>query len=317
MNYIFKYFYSLIRFTKQRAYKFTKRLADNNFHSSKKFYLWELKRHVDKRTKKGQIFSPLLVYTMPKVGSSSIYVALKQIQQQWPVFHIHSLNMKAISENEKIYVKKWHKGQKPTPVWQSQFVIQKFKNSFDNKKIKIITLVRDPVARNISHFFETLNLINDYDYNNKLKIQSVRDTIDEITPLFFSHFPYHDYALQWFDNELNTIFNTDVYQFEFSKSKGYQIISEGYANVLIIRLENLNKCIDNAMKNFLDLDRLQLIQSNIGANKDYSNLYSAFLENLVLPDSYIDKMYDSKYARHFYSPEEIYNFSEKWRRSSC
>jgi hypothetical protein len=36
------------------------------------------------------------------------------------------------------------------------------------------------------------------------------------------------------------------------------------------------------------------------------------LEKLKFPKSFVDRNYGLKYARHFYTPEEIVEFREKW-----
>jgi hypothetical protein len=59
-----------------------------------------------------------------------------------------------------------------------------------------------------------------------------------------------------------------------------------------------------------------LVNSNIAINKSYSDIYRQFLDSIVLPDFYINKMYTSKYMRHFYSEEEIEVLKAKWCRQN-
>ncbi len=312
MHYISNNFNSMLKKTKQGGHKLLKYLSDKNFHTSKFYNLWMTRRYVEGKHKKGHTKKLLLVYSMPKVGSSTIYVALRRMQLQWPSLHTHSLHEEMLAKNEVIYKRNWHKGMKPTQIWQSQYVLREIRKGMNNTSFKIITLVRDPIARNVSHFFETLYLVNDYDYRKKMRFQSIDDTVKEITPLFFDHFLGHDVPLHWFDRELKAIFDTDVFNVPFLKFKGYQVYQGEKAEVLVIRLEDLNECVDAAIRDFLGIKGLQLVRSNMGADKDYSRLYRAFLENLTLPKSYLNEMYESKYARHFYTPEEIENFKRKW-----
>lgn len=108
----------------------------------------------------------------------------------------------------------------------------------------------------------------------------------------------------------------DVFSSEFPKSKGYEIYETKHADLLLLKLENLNNCASDAFKTFLDIDGFTLAKSNIGDNKAYRNIYRRFLESIVLPDSYIDKMYTSKYVRHFYSEKEIEAFKARWCRQN-
>jgi hypothetical protein len=79
-------------------------------------------------------------------------------------------------------------------------------------------------------------------------------------------------------------------------------------------LENLNQCSNLAFKEFLNIERVNLIGSNIGSEKDYATLYSRFKNDIQFPESYINKMYQSKYVQHFYSDLEIEELRSKWLR---
>ncbi|MCG8603469.1 putative capsular polysaccharide synthesis family protein, partial [bacterium] len=126
----------------------------------------------------------------------------------------------------------------------------------------------------------------------------------------------HETPLVFFDSELKGILNIDVFSIPFPKSRGYQIYEGERADVLLLRLENLNDCADVAFRDFLRLDGLELIPQNIGGQKAYGTFYQSFLNSIRLPQSYIDYIYDSKFTRHFYSPDEIGKFRAKWRVDS-
>jgi hypothetical protein len=104
-----------------------------------------------------------------------------------------------------------------------------------------------------------------------------------------------------------------VFSSDFPKSKGYKIYEGDKVDILLIRLENLNQCAREAFKDFLNIDNFTLINTNIGSEKDYAPIYKKFRDAIALPDSYIDEMYNSKYARHFYTEAEINKFRARWR----
>ena len=97
-----------------------------------------------------------------------------------------------------------------------------------------------------------------------------------------------------------------------NKSKGYKIYSGEKADALIIKLEYLNQCGQLAFKEFIDVENFNLINANLGNQKDYSAFYSQFKDFIRFPRHYIDKMYQSKYMQHFYSDEEIKQLRHKW-----
>ena len=98
--------------------------------------------------------TPVVVYQMGKVGSSSIYNALKA--RGLFVFHNHNLRPEIIAKG----IEQW-KTRKPTSVvprpelgkrlWVYNHIIKKRRHA------KYITLVRDPLGRNVSAFFSTLD----------------------------------------------------------------------------------------------------------------------------------------------------------------
>ena len=79
----------------------------------------------------------------------------------------------------------------------------------------------------------------------------------------------------------------------------------------MLRLEDLNRVGQKVLRDFLNLKQFQLVQANVGEQKEYSDLYREF-KKIPLPASYLEKMYASMYARQFYTDEEIQGFYQKW-----
>ncbi len=82
-------------------------------------------------------------------------------------------------------------------------------------------------------------------------------------------------------------------------------------NLLILRLESLDDVVGTAIQAFLGLENFKLTRANQASEKEYQDIYMAFKQELVLPDSYIDEMYTSKFAQHFYTPDEIATFRQR------
>lgn len=295
-------------------------LANSNYYTARLFYIKRLQN-----SKKHYQNPPLLIYQMGKVGSSSIQRSLKALKLDRPIFHVHYLSKSRVEELEKERRKyfrtdKFGLLQRP---WMYQFLHEELIKRFDGQKWKIISLTRDPVARNLSAFFENLEF-KKIGEQSKYEIKSDYYKIDPIilmghdleklSILFFERFK-HDSPLDFFDRELKTVFGIDVYSSEFPKSKGYKIYSGEKADAMIIKLEYLNQCVQPAFKEFIDVEDFNLINTNIGNQKDYAAFYSQFKDFIIFPKHYIDKMYQSKYMQHFYSDEEIKQFRYKWFRA--
>ena len=130
--------------------------------------------------------------------------------------------------------------------------------------------------------------------------------------LFINKFESHNVPLEWFDIHLKPVFNFDVYKQSFQPMHGYAIYNAEKVDILLLRLEDLNKCTKEAFYKFLSIDNFELFNTNISNDKTYSSNYSLFKDQLKLPKSYISEMYDSKYMRHFYTEAEIKILRSKW-----
>lgn len=257
---------------------------------------------------------PLLVYQMGKVGSKTVHASLAACHLNLPIYHCHFLSSRAvmISENihyeKRIGINRKLKNKFPPHLFVSYFIRSYLilRNRSEGKKWKIITLIRDPIARNISAFFQVayrlvpgfhkgLNTIT----HEKL-YQAFLDNID------------HEFPLTWFDLELYSFFKIDVYSSQFPSEKGYKIYSSEQAEMLLIRLENLSDVFSNAISEFLGVGNINLVPKNEAKDKEYSSLYRRFLNEVCLPNGYIEKMYSSRFANHFYTKEEIREFTSRW-----
>ena len=244
---------------------------------------------------------PLWIYQMGKVGSSTIKRSLNAISHHYATFFVHDLTQAVIDDMEQAYQKSWSASYNPQHLWQSQYIRKQIDQQKWVGRCKVISLVRDPVARNISSFFNNIYLHYNLDTLN----------VDEALKRFLDDFD-HDTPLVWFDRELKTVCGLDVFESAFPKEQGYQIYHEEKVDVLVLRLESLSMCVKEAFKDFLGIDGIQLENANIGKNKNYSSLYRKFLDSVSLPSSYLDVMYNSDFSRHFYTEKEIETFRLKW-----
>ncbi len=253
-----------------------------------------------------KVARPIIVYNMGKVGSRSVYETLVDLNLGVKVHHAHVLEeLDSMAETIK--------REFANPVNSLAVIEQgkRLRQSIDkepDKQWDIITLVRDPVAQTVSRFFQSIEEVIP-DIRQRLENNAVQ--IEEIFDVFINKWPRYP-ALIWFDTQFKTVFNIDVFSKPFPRESGYEILKNERFYVLIIRLENLDSCAQKAFEEFLGIPGLKLKKSNLGAHKWYKDTYQQFLSNIILPDEYLDQMYNSKLAQHFYSEEEIRAFRAKW-----
>ncbi len=254
---------------------------------------------------------PIIVFQMGKVGSTSIVDGLHERIPDSPVFHVHFLTDAGISDAKRrlrILVKRFNANA--WCLYESDYVRRYLRKYGGGKKIKIVTLFREPIARNISSFFYNVNK-----YAPDFRSYSRDDElfVDALKHRYLNVFPEHEFPLQWFDKELFTMFGVDVYQQEFDKDKGYSIIRTESTEVLVLKLECLKKCVRPAFREFLGIDDFELAESNRSDDQPYNEFYKDFLENVCLPQEYLDRTYNSKYMTKFYTGEEIAQYRMRWQ----
>lgn len=95
---------------------------------------------------------------MAKVGSSTVVASIKKADLNMPIYHVHALTREGLKDEERAYFglskNLLCKSLLPTTtqLFEGYYVRDLIKGN--NRDIKIVTLVRDPVARNISAFLE-------------------------------------------------------------------------------------------------------------------------------------------------------------------
>jgi tetratricopeptide (TPR) repeat protein len=246
---------------------------------------------------------------MGKVGSSSIRLSLSSININNPVYYIHYLSWSSIVSIEKYYLDKLI--EVPSHIKSSKLLRQFIDTYLGQIRFKIITLVRDPIARNISSTFQNIHLSLPHIEHTESK-----KAVNNIISLLMNTFKVFDekqhQVCTWFDNEIGEVFHFDVFSVPFDINRGYQIYTTKYCDILIMRLENLNVCCQQAMDEFLGLKDFILTNNNSGKNKWYADIYNQTLTKLKIPKSYLDQIYNSRFAKHFYSYLELQNFKMKW-----
>lgn len=254
---------------------------------------------------------PILVYQMGKVASQTIAETLVRLDLPSPVFHLHVLSQQLLEEDERRYRTNWTKDGTPAHLWTSQHVRRRLEADPESRW-RIVTLVRDPIARNVSMFFQTTHRWLALDPQRARYAEDPDSLMEELRERFFEHFAGHDFPDTWFDSELRRFFGIDVYEEPFGTSRGYQIYANDKVQVLVIRAEDLRACASAAFRDFLGVDVHELRDVNVSDEKSYASVYRRFVETVNLPATYLARMYGSRYARHFYTQEELDAFRRRW-----
>lgn len=220
---------------------------------------------------------------MGKVGSSSIYHPLKK-KYAGVVVHTHQFNQQA-----------WY--------WEVRQLHKLFYNN-QLTKFKIISLIREPIGRNVSEFFHRM-----IDYAG-IDPEHEELSSAELLERFLKNLD-HDFALNWFDDNFKRHFAIDVYKNKFPEI-GYSKFVNNGVEILIMKHDIPDKKKEDLINEFVDVTEFKVEQRNVGEAKAYRLMYKQFKTEVKLPFNYLNKMRDSKYFNHFYSQDYIERIIKKW-----
>ncbi len=255
---------------------------------------------------------PIIIYQVGKVGSRTVLLSLQRAYQALhlniPIHHVHVLEN--LDELERNIRKNFANPVDNLDYIRKSKELRKQIDKNPRQHWKLISLVREPIARNIGSFFQN---IAEYIPDWKEQYKKGTLSLDQLQKYFLNNQSIHIAADWWFDKQLKPLFGIDVFESDFPVETGFKIYKSPSSNasLLLIRLEDLNSCAERAMYEFLGLKDFTLYNTNVGDEKEYADLYKEFKEK-PLPKEYIENIYNMRSVRHFYSQDELEAFSSHW-----
>ena len=231
---------------------------------------------------------------MGKVGSSSVYQALKNVMPGADIHHVHFLSDKWLNEKLPAMHSLFHKNI------SAGNNIRKYIRLNPQKKIMIITLVREPIIREISNLFENWKV--NYSDINKIPMDVLWKEISNDT---------FEFPLNWFDDDFKEYLGFDIYNTPFQMEKGFQIYCNGNFKILCIKLEKLNDVCSEAFQEFMRVN-IHLSRENQSEKKKGSEQYLIMKNTFKMSKEKLTQIYGSKFVKHFYSEKEIEKLFNKW-----
>ena len=294
-------------------------IADKQFfpvysYMNNRINMWNTERKLKQELLNNS--SVIFVYQMGKVGSMSTYLTLKKHLQNQAIYHIHNLNSEHFSKIwETMQLEKHYHAFTFGHSCMTKYLSEHIEEIKNQKNIKIITGVREPIARNISWFFQVIHCQSVFP-EFFIKYQEGLITMDEIIKKFWSQKFVYGKQFDWFEEELQPVFGIDIASIDFPKEKGYAIANFPDRNIdlLVLKLEKLDSCLKEALETFLGVENLdceRLDRADFLEANDYL-IYDNLRKSLTFSDEYLEEIYDQPLVRHFYTDEEINKFKLKW-----
>jgi len=186
---------------------------------------------------------PLIIYQMGKVASQSIFYSLKQI---YPgvVLNTHTFSY----DDKDLRIRKIY-----------EYCV------LNSQPLNIISLIREPIGRNLSAFFQNFERDTGIQYRNS------NLSMDKLRELFIENYN-HDIPLKWFEENIRINFGIDVFSDNFPEFGFFAYTKRNY-RLLVLRSELDDEVKRFAIMDFLDITEFTIDKRNISSSKEYAETY--------------------------------------------
>ena len=217
-------------------------------------------------------YNKILIYQYGKVGSTSFQSSIK-----------NSKYYNNIVENYNTFGIKTHNHM------VAKDVLKKYKN------ILIVLGIRLPINRNISCFWENINLKNHFPNYRNDNITSIVNKYKEI---------YNNNINDSFLSESFELLDIIINDIKFDFDKKYYVTSKNSNNILIYRFEDFEYLIKNVFPKYDIIIKKDHYPSY---KKDYYNKYLLHKRKYKVDKIEKKRIRNSIYLNKFYTKEEIKN----------
>lgn len=222
-------------------------------------------------------YNKILVYQFGKVGSSTL----------------------TYNNNGKFYPKIKDEYLEKVIHTHTHEVAEDILKKYNN--VLVINIVRLPIGRNISAFWEDIN-VNCTDYKYK--------TIIELDNLMLKHPSYDVKSLDWWMNRFYETTGIDYKNFSFDFEKKFVCIDKKSHKFLFYRFEDIDYINSIILPSIgFKFDRKEINDSN---NKHYKDFYKNHKKYHKVSKDEIENIKNSVYVKIFYTPYEIINHISDW-----
>ena len=244
--------------------------------------------------------APILVFTMAKVGSLSVYQSLKK----WgaaPVFHIHTLNETEIATSvQRCFDMGVYPDSRSPVSLLNKGVIH------TERPYKVISLFRNPIERNISAFFDA------FEVHMGMPANAYQGDLAHLEEVFYSKVNQR-YAIDWYAQHFNTGIGIDVYQTPFDIDQKHMILKDDRVEVLLMDSRLVDSKKETLIADFCDIKTFKLKNVNVTSQLKHAGLYQAFKSHIRFRESYLKEQLNSRYFNHFFSTEDKQELVKNWK----
>ena len=230
--------------------------------------------------------SPIIfVYSLPKVGSTSLVSSLRIFGTScFNIIHVHDENMlQTLLHENDIYI--------------NDVILY---NKIIGKEVIVIDIFREPIERKISAFFEKISWhFNTAEEN--IKKYSI-DTLIQRFNLIFPNIPDYDPFTEKYNIPVPS-------QFDFKQK--YLLVSHNSIKYIKLRLtdsEHWGTILSSVLNHTINI-----VKDYETSNKTIHNIYKQFKDKYLIPVNYLDDITHNTPFQYYMNSTEKEIYIKKWR----
>ena len=231
-----------------------------------------------------------VLYTMGKVGSSSIGMALQRAGLHYYAIHSldrpHLINLarQSLDSNEML----------PPTVADA---LSRRPSMLKSAISFYVSAVPEPVVRNLSAFFQNIGFF----FPNYSTVSP-----EELLTSFIDRYP-HNVPISWFDREFRKFLGIDVFSVPFDKANRFSANSA----YVLFRDDCFNEAKSAVLSSTFERN-ISVTYTNETIQKPYADQYRRVQAIARFTPEFLDRLYNTGYAKHFWLPEELAYFRARW-----
>ena len=230
--------------------------------------------------------SPVIfVYSLPKVGSTSLVSSLRIFGTScFNIIHVHDENMlQTLLHENDIYI--------------NDVILY---NKIIGKEVIVIDIFREPIERKISAFFEKISWhFNTAEEN--IKKYSI-DTLIERFNLIFPNIPDYDPFTEKYNIPVPSLFDF--------KQKHLLVVHNSikYIKLRLADSEHWGTILSSILNH-----NIKIVKDYETSNKTIHNIYKQFKEKYLIPVNYLDDITQNTHFQYYMNSTEKEIYIKKWR----
>ncbi len=256
----------------------------------------------------------ILVYQQGRVASTSVFESLCALKLPAPIYHVHTISES--NAQRRIEEARRQRGRIDRNLFTGRAIGREIARRGADRRgepWKVVSIFRDPISVMMSLHFMNAEKSFGRLLDGKAGLEAGA-AIAHFRTIFENDDPSRWSISTWYEDVFREELGIDVYEYEFDREAGYSIIDAPGFRVLLIRYEDMAGVFQKAVAEWLHVDpsEVHLERFHIHRDRRFDRTHDQVKKNLRVSRGACDRVYGTRFAKHFYSRGAIDRLTERW-----